>query len=83
MKIKKGADKTAPFFIFCLNYCTDWIFCVYYTHVDIVESAPLNVGSAGKYKEVLAHLFAMRISKIRAARHRSNTELRILTDIKQ
>ena len=31
----------------------------YYTHVDIVEAAPFNVGSAGKYKGVGAHLFAI------------------------
>lgn len=31
----------------------------YYTHVDIVEAAPNNVGSSGKYKGVGAHLFAI------------------------
>lgn len=31
----------------------------YYTHVDIVEAAPFNVGSGGKYKGVGAHLFAI------------------------
>ena len=31
----------------------------YYTHVDIVESAPFNVGQSGKYKGVGAHLFAI------------------------
>lgn len=31
----------------------------YYTHVDIVESAPFNVGHNGKYKGVGAHLFAI------------------------
>lgn len=31
----------------------------YYTHVDIVESAPYNVGAKGKYKGVGAHLFAI------------------------
>ncbi len=31
----------------------------YYTHVDIVESAPSNIGKQGKYKGVGAHLFAI------------------------
>lgn len=31
----------------------------YYTHVDIVEAAPNNVGENGKYKGVGAHLFAI------------------------
>ena len=31
----------------------------YYTHVDIVESAPFNVGHHGRYKGVGAHLFAI------------------------
>lgn len=31
----------------------------YYTHIDIVEAAPFNVGHAGKYKGVGAHLFAI------------------------
>ncbi len=31
----------------------------YYTHVDIVEAAPFNVGKAGRYKGVGAHLFAI------------------------
>lgn len=31
----------------------------YYTHVDIVEAAPFNVGKDGKYKGVGAHLFAI------------------------
>jgi len=31
----------------------------YYTHVDIVESAPSNLGSKGKYTGVGAHLFAI------------------------
>ena len=31
----------------------------YYTHVDIVEAAPLNVGHLGVYKGVGAHLFAI------------------------
>lgn len=31
----------------------------YYTHVDIVEAAPDNVGRNGKYKGVGAHLFAI------------------------
>lgn len=31
----------------------------YYTHVDIVESAPTNIGSNGKYRGVGAHLFAI------------------------
>lgn len=31
----------------------------YYTHVDIVEAAPFNVGKNGKYKGVGAHLFAI------------------------
>ena len=31
----------------------------YYTHVDIVEAAPFNVGRTGKYKGVGAHLFAI------------------------
>ena len=31
----------------------------YYTHVDIVEAAPCNVGRAGRYKGVGAHLFAI------------------------
>lgn len=31
----------------------------YYTHVDIVEAAPFNVGKRGKYKGVGAHLFAI------------------------
>lgn len=31
----------------------------YYTHVDIVESAPHNVGSIGIFKGVGAHLFAI------------------------
>ena len=31
----------------------------YYTHVDIVEAAPNNVGRNGKYKGVGAHLFAI------------------------
>lgn len=31
----------------------------YYTHVDIAESAPFNVGKKGKYKGVGAHLFAI------------------------
>lgn len=31
----------------------------YYTHVDIVESAPFNVGGNGKYEGVGAHLFAI------------------------
>lgn len=30
-----------------------------YTHIDIVESAPHNVGKNGKYKGVGAHLFAI------------------------
>lgn len=30
-----------------------------YTHVDIVESAPWNIGSNGRYKGVGAHLFAI------------------------
>ena len=30
-----------------------------YTHVDIVESAPHNIGKNGKYKGVGAHLFAV------------------------
>lgn len=31
----------------------------FYTHVDIVEAAPFNVGRKGKYKGVGAHLFAI------------------------
>ena len=31
----------------------------YYTHVDIVEAAPFNVGSGEKYKGVGAHLFTI------------------------
>lgn len=31
----------------------------YYTHVDIVEASPDNVGRNGKYKGVGAHLFAI------------------------
>lgn len=31
----------------------------YYTHVDIVEAAPHNVGKDGRYKGVGAHLFAI------------------------
>lgn len=31
----------------------------YYTHVDIVESAPENIGHDGKYSGVGAHLFAI------------------------
>ena len=31
----------------------------YYTHVDIVEAAPFNVGRDGIYKGVGAHLFAI------------------------
>ena len=31
----------------------------YYTHVDIVEAAPFNVGKEGRYKGVGAHLFAI------------------------
>lgn len=31
----------------------------YYTHVDIVEAAPFNVGHNGKYAGVGAHLFAI------------------------
>lgn len=31
----------------------------YYTHVDIVEAAPFNIGKTGKYKGVGAHLFAI------------------------
>ena len=31
----------------------------YYTHVDIVEAAPHNIGTHGKYKGVGAHLFAI------------------------
>ena len=31
----------------------------YYTHVDIVEAAPDNVGRNGKYKGAGAHLFAI------------------------
>ena len=31
----------------------------FYTHVDIVESAPENIGKTGKYKGVGAHLFAI------------------------
>lgn len=31
----------------------------YYTHVDIVEAAPHNVGKSGEYKGVGAHLFAI------------------------
>lgn len=31
----------------------------YYTHIDIVEAAPFNVGNNGKYKGVGAHLFAI------------------------
>lgn len=34
----------------------------YYTHVDIVEAAPFNIGKTGKYKGVGAHLFAIRMS---------------------
>jgi hypothetical protein len=35
----------------------------YYTHVDIVEAAPCNVGRTGRYKGVGAHLFAELIHK--------------------
>lgn len=31
----------------------------YYTHVDIVEAAPFNIGHDGKFKGVGAHLFAI------------------------
>lgn len=31
----------------------------YYTQVDIVEAAPFNVGKAGRFKGVGAHLFAI------------------------
>lgn len=31
----------------------------YYTHVDIVEAAPHNIGKSGKYIGVGAHLFAI------------------------
>lgn len=31
----------------------------YYTHIDIVEAAPFNVGHHGRYKGVGAHLFAI------------------------
>ena len=31
----------------------------YYTHIDIVEAAPFNVGKEEKYKGVGAHLFAI------------------------
>lgn len=31
----------------------------YYTHVDIVEAAPHNVGKNGRYRGVGAHLFAI------------------------
>lgn len=35
----------------------------YYTHVDIVESAPYNIGRDGKYEGVGAHLFAIACMK--------------------
>ena len=35
----------------------------YYTHIDIVEAAPENVGKNGKYKGVGAHLFAIACLK--------------------
>ena len=31
----------------------------FYTHVDIVEAAPWNIGKSGRYKGVGAHLFAI------------------------
>lgn len=31
----------------------------FYTHVDIVEAAPENIGHLGKYKGIGAHLFAI------------------------
>ena len=31
----------------------------FYTHIDIVEAAPENIGLLGKYKGVGAHLFAI------------------------
>lgn len=34
----------------------------YYTHVDIVEAAPFNVGRNGKYRGVGAHLFAIALN---------------------
>lgn len=33
----------------------------YYTHMDIVEAAPFNVGRTGEYKGVVAHLFAIAL----------------------
>ncbi|MCF0223941.1 MAG: hypothetical protein HUK20_06700 [Fibrobacter sp.] len=31
----------------------------FYTHIDVVEAAPENIGKMGKYKGVGAHLFAI------------------------
>ncbi len=41
----------------------------YYTHVDIVEAAPDNVGRNGKYKGVGAHLFPRAMSQSQACNY--------------
>jgi len=45
--------------IFLRNCSTLLSIIVHYTHIDIVEAAPFNVGHYGKYKGVGAHLFAI------------------------
>lgn len=49
----KGSDKVEG--MVALKHISDQ----YYTHVDIVEAAPYNIGKKGKYKGVGAHLFAI------------------------
>ena len=49
----KGSDELEG--LIALKHIVDQL----YTHIDIVESAPHNIGKDGKYKGVGAHLFAI------------------------
>lgn len=49
----KGSDELEG--LIALKHIADQL----YTHIDIVESAPHNIGQNGKYKGVGAHLFAI------------------------
>ncbi len=59
------------------------IYDQYYTHIDIVESAPSNVGSKGKYKGVGAHLFAIACKESWDAGNEGYVQFTAKTDLLQ
>ena len=53
----------------------------FYTHIDIVEAAPFNVGHNGRYKGVGAHLFAIACKQSWEAGNEGYVQFTAKTDL--